>query len=73
MLNKKKPKIYDRTFMGDTTGKSRHHQAVFWFDSGDAIDVSCYDYFDKVSNLDHLAVRVVRKEYVDFLNSNPYN
>ena len=73
MLKKRKPKIYDKPFMGDSTGKSRHHQAIFWFDSGDAIDVSCYDYFDKVSNLDHLAVRVVRKEYVDFLNSNPYD
>jgi hypothetical protein len=73
MLKKRKPKIYDNPFIGDLTGKSRHHQAIFWFDSGDAIDVSCYDYFDKDSNLDHLAVRVVRKEYVDFLNSNPYD
>ena len=73
MLKKRKPKINNIPFMGDSTGKSRHHQAIFWFDSGDAIDISCYDYFDKHSNLDHLAVRVVKKEYVDFLNSNPYD
>ena len=72
MLKVKKPKIFNKLFIGDETGKSRHHQAIFWFDSGSAIDVSCYDYSDKEST-NHLAVRVVSKEYVDFLNSNPYD
>ena len=72
VVNKKKAIIYNKPYLGDESNKSRHHQAIYWLDTGDAIDVSCYDYDKSFNSTNHLAVRVALKEYVDFLNSNPY-
>ena len=57
----------------DPTGKSVYQVTYFDFDSGDSVDITCYDYSDEVGHQDHLAVRLLSKEFYDFMMSDPYN
>ena len=57
---------------GDPLGKSKGTIVNFWFDNGDRVSVTCYDYSKEHGGLDNLTVGIQTKEQNDFLFNKAY-
>ena len=53
----------------DKSKKSWYDQYTFKFPNKDSIVVECYNWSKNVAWLDHLRVRIVSKEFINFLNN----
>ena len=57
-----------RTHPQDPSGKSKISVVYFDLDSGNFIDVACYDWSEEIGFLDHLRVGLATKEWNDWVN-----
>ena len=68
-------KRYNKTWdhWADKKGKSKVHQTIFRFTSGDVISIQCFDWSDEITKEkrwpDNLKVGVQTKDIVDFFKS----
>ena len=60
-----------KTHRADPTGKSKYSFVYFIYDSGETINISCYDYSKEDGGEDHLSVTINSKESRDFFALNP--
>ena len=54
---------------GDTSGKSTVYGIYLIFDYGNEVEVTCYDFSQKIQYSSGLDVAVNSKEYIDWLSS----
>ena len=54
------------------SGHGKLHGVIFTFNSGDRVDVMCYDYDVETGYTDHLRVGIVRKELTDWMKDDPF-
>ena len=54
------------------SGHGKLHGVIFTFNSGDRVDVMCYDYDVETGYKDHLRVGIVRKELTDWVRDDPF-
>ena len=68
--------IFEENHEIDPTGESKTKSVNYWFDSGDLINVECYDWsvaITKKNNwIDNFAVNIMTEEYIDWLNNLAY-
>ena len=56
-----------RNNINDETGKSNIYFLTYYFNNGDLVETSCYDYSKHMNNEDYLLVSVDTKELSDWL------
>ena len=67
---------YKKKHSGDKTGKSTNTSDDFYFESGDYINIACYDWSKKIEEemnfMDHLRVGLLTDEFRDWLHNEAY-
>ena len=67
ILQNVKKNVYDKKHAGDVSGESKTKNIDFIFNSGDFVNIACYDWSKAMRYTDHLRVAVVTKEFDDWL------
>jgi hypothetical protein len=73
IFNNSKPKdTGTKKHSYDKSGKSSTTDVWFYLKTG-RITVSCYDWSVEMKYVDHLRIRILSKEFMNFLNNEAYN
>ena len=68
LLENKERKAIKKKWDWDETGQSYIHFVVYYFDTKDQIEISCFEFGENMNSEHYLAVSVDKKEFIDWLD-----
>ena len=65
-----KSKLIKKKLQSDKSGESKHRAIYFDFDSGDYVEIACYDWSKKMGYWDNLRIGIITKEFDEWNNNS---